>query len=58
MSGTNETLPRLITTFISQGDLQRRAATAQVRRDPLTVAIGRGKADKVAEHPAEEAAVA
>jgi type I restriction enzyme R subunit len=34
-----EAFPRPIKTFFSQGDLERRAATAQVKRDPLTVAI-------------------
>ena len=34
-----EAFPRAIKTFFSQGDLERRAATRQVRRDPLTVAI-------------------
>lgn len=34
-----EAFPRAIKTFFSQGDLERRAATGQVRRDPLTVAI-------------------
>jgi len=36
-----EAFPRAIRTFFSQGDLERRAATGQVRRDPLTVAIDR-----------------
>lgn len=30
-----EAFPRAIKTFLSQGDLERRAATGQVRRDPL-----------------------
>jgi type I site-specific restriction endonuclease len=34
-----DAFPRAIKTFFSQGDLERRAATGQVRRDPLTVAI-------------------
>jgi type I restriction enzyme R subunit len=34
-----EAFPRAIKTFYSQGDLERRAATGKVRRDPLTVAI-------------------
>jgi len=34
-----EAFPRTIKTFYSQGDLERRAATAQVKRDPLTVPI-------------------
>ncbi len=34
-----EAFPRAIKTFFSQGDLERRAATGQVRRDPLTVEI-------------------
>ena len=34
-----EAFPRAVKTFFSQGDLERRAATGQVRRDPLTVAI-------------------
>jgi type I restriction enzyme R subunit len=34
-----EAFPRAIKTFFSQGDLERRVATGQVRRDPLTVAI-------------------
>lgn len=34
-----EAFPRAIKTFFSQGDLERRAATGHVRRDPLTVAI-------------------
>jgi type I restriction enzyme, R subunit len=36
-----EAFPRPIKTFFSQSDLERRAATAQVKRDPLTVAIDR-----------------
>jgi len=36
-----EAFPRLVKTFFAQGDLERRAATAQVKRDPLTVPIGR-----------------
>ena len=36
-----EAFPRSIKTFFSQGDLERRAATAQVKRDPLTVPIDR-----------------
>ena len=36
-----EAFPRAIKTFFSQGDLERRAATGQVRRDPLTVAFDR-----------------
>lgn len=34
-----EAFPRPIKTFFSQGDLERRAATAQVKRDPLSVPI-------------------
>lgn len=34
-----EAFPRSVKTFFSQGDLERRAATAQVKRDPLSVAI-------------------
>ena len=34
-----EAFPRSIKTFFSQGDLERRAATGKVRRDPLTVPI-------------------
>jgi type I restriction enzyme R subunit len=34
-----EAFPRPIKTFFSQGDLERRAATGQVRRNPLDVAI-------------------
>lgn len=34
-----EAFPRPVKTFFSQGDLERRAATAQVKRDPLNVAI-------------------
>ena len=34
-----EAFPRPIKTFFSQGDLERRAATAQVKRDVLSVAI-------------------
>lgn len=36
-----EAFPRMVKTFFSQGDLERRAATAQVKRDPLTVSIDR-----------------
>src|SRR5262249_29461251 len=36
-----EAYPRPIKTFFSQGDLERRAATAHVKRDPLTVPIDR-----------------
>jgi type I restriction enzyme R subunit len=36
-----EAFPRTVKTFFSQDDLERRAATAQVKRDPLTVAIDR-----------------
>lgn len=36
-----EAFPRSIKTFFSQGDLERRAATMQVKRDPLTVPIDR-----------------
>lgn len=36
-----EAFPRIIKTFFSQGDLERRAATAQVKRDPLSGAIDR-----------------
>lgn len=41
MSGTNESFPRPIKTYFSHGDLERRAATVQVKRDPLTMAIHR-----------------
>jgi type I restriction enzyme, R subunit len=41
MLGTNETFRRLIKTFVSQDDLERRAATGQVKRALLTVAIDR-----------------
>lgn len=71
MPGTNETFRRLINTFFSQDDLERRAAKAEVKRDPLSVAIdrhiaerdiqtacSRGKAHEATERPAEEAAVA
>lgn len=34
-----EAFPRTIKTFYSQGDLERRAATAQVKRDPMSVPI-------------------
>lgn len=34
-----EAYPRRVKTFFKQEDLERRAATRQVRRDPLTVAI-------------------
>jgi len=36
-----EAFPRPVKTFFSQGDLERRAATAQVKRDVLTVPIDR-----------------
>lgn len=36
-----EAFPRVIKTFFSQGDLERRAATGQVRRDSLAVAVDR-----------------
>jgi type I restriction enzyme R subunit len=36
-----EAFPRPVKTFFSQGDLERRAATAQIRRDPLAVPIDR-----------------
>jgi type I restriction enzyme R subunit len=36
-----ESFPRAIKTFSCQGDLERRAATGQVRRDPLAVALDR-----------------
>lgn len=36
-----EAFPRSIKTFFSQADLERRAATAQVKRDPMTIAIDR-----------------
>ena len=36
-----EAFPRLVKTFFSQSDLERRAATAQVKRDPLTIDIDR-----------------
>lgn len=34
-----EAFPRPVKTFFSQGDLERRAATAQVKRDPLSIPI-------------------
>ncbi|MDR4470893.1 MAG: type I restriction enzyme HsdR N-terminal domain-containing protein, partial [Nitrospira sp.] len=34
-----EAYPRQIKTFFSQGDLERRAATAFVKQDPLTIPI-------------------
>ena len=34
-----EAFPRPIKTFFSQSDLERRAATAEVKRDPMTVAV-------------------
>lgn len=34
-----EAFPRLVKTFFSQGDLERRAATAQVKRNVLSVEI-------------------
>lgn len=34
-----EAFPRPVKTFFSQGDLERRAATTQVKRDPLTIPI-------------------
>lgn len=71
MPGTNETFRRLINTFFSQDDFERRAAKAEDIRDPLTVAIdrhiaerdvqtacSRGKAHEATEHPPGEAAVA
>lgn len=36
-----EAFPRVVKTFFSQGDLERRVATAQVKLDPLTVPIDR-----------------
>lgn len=36
-----EAFPRVVKTFFSQGDLERRAATGHVRRDPLTIEIDR-----------------
>lgn len=36
-----EPFPRIVKTFFSQGDLERRAATAQVKRDPLNIPIDR-----------------
>lgn len=36
-----EAFPRPVKTFFSQGDLERRAATAQIERDPLAVPIDR-----------------
>ena len=36
-----EAFPRPIKTFYAQGDLERRAATAQLKRDPLAVPIDR-----------------
>jgi type I restriction enzyme R subunit len=34
-----EAFPRAVKTFFSQGDLERRAATGHVQRDPLTIGI-------------------
>jgi type I restriction enzyme R subunit len=34
-----EAFPRTVKTFFSQGDLERRAATGQVKRDPLSIPI-------------------
>jgi type I restriction enzyme R subunit len=36
-----EAFPRPIKTFFSQGDLERRVAMAQVKRNPLAIPIGR-----------------
>jgi type I restriction enzyme R subunit len=36
-----EAFPRPVKTFFSQGDLERRAATAQVKRNPMDVPIDR-----------------
>lgn len=36
-----EAFPRVVKTFFSQADLERRAATAQVKKDPLSVPIDR-----------------
>jgi type I restriction enzyme R subunit len=36
-----EAFPRVVRTFFSQADLERRAATAKVKRDPLTIPIDR-----------------
>ncbi|MCZ7564706.1 MAG: DEAD/DEAH box helicase family protein [Burkholderiales bacterium] len=36
-----EAYPRVVKTFFSQADLERRAATAKVRRDPLSIPIDR-----------------
>jgi len=36
-----EAFPRSIKTFFSQGDLERRAATAQVKRNPMEIPIDR-----------------
>ena len=71
MPGANETFRRLIKTFSSQDCLERRAATAEVKRDPLTVAIdrhvvehdfqtacNRGTVHEDTERPTEEGAVA
>ncbi|MGB4912335.1 MAG: hypothetical protein WBO95_09410 [Candidatus Dechloromonas phosphoritropha] len=46
MPGTNETSRRFINTFFSLDDLERRAAKAEVKRDPLTVAIDRHIAER------------
>ena len=71
MPGTNEPFRSAINTFFPQDDLERRAAKAEVNRDPLTVAIdrhiaerdiqtvcSRGKAHEATECPAGEAGVA
>ncbi len=36
-----EAFPRVVKTFYAQSDLERRAATGHVRRDPLTIPIDR-----------------
>lgn len=41
-----EAFPRLVKTFFSQGDLERRAATGKVRKDLLTVPIDKSIAER------------
>lgn len=41
-----EAFPRPVKTFFSQADLERRAATLQVRRDPLAVPVDKGIASR------------
>ena len=46
-----EAFPRSIKTFFSQGDLERRAATGHVRRDPLARQPAHPGAESVARQP-------